>query len=85
MKALFITIGLIFILGGVKDLNDHRPSLVTMGGTHVAPGYNPAMSSQEAGLTHYMGYTAIGIGILIVISGIMPKRMFMSHEKAETK
>jgi multisubunit Na+/H+ antiporter MnhB subunit len=73
MKAMLIAIGLIFILGGIKAVNDPRPTLITMGGTTVRPGYTPPMSSVEAGPSQYMGYASIGLGVVTVVFGMLSK------------
>jgi len=79
MKALLIAMGLIFILGGIKDVNDPRPSLVTMGGIHVSTGYHQPLSAQEGQPTHYLGYASIGFGILTIFAGIFSKSLFSSR------
>jgi hypothetical protein len=80
MKAMFIAIGLVFVLGGIKAINDPRPTLITMGGTTVRPGYSPPMSSVESGPTHYMGYTSIGLGLVTIALGIKAKSLFANPQ-----
>lgn len=83
---MLIAIGLIFVLGGIKAINDPRPTLITMGGTTVRPGYSPPMSSAESGPAHYMGYAAIGLGLVTIVLGIKSKSLFANpHDKIKSK
>lgn len=67
MKTMLIMMGLIFILGGIKAVNDPRPTLITMGGTTVTPGYSPPLSAVKAGPAQYMGYASIVLGVGTII------------------
>lgn len=84
MKAMFIAIGLIFVLGGIRAVNDPRPTLITTGGNSVRPGYpSLPISSVKAGPARYMGYAAITLGLGTILLAIKGNRLFASAYEKE--
>lgn len=81
MKTMFITIGVILILGGIKSVFDPRATMVSMGGNR----YNQPVSYQEIskGSTFYLGYATIGLGVVAVIVGLRSKSQFIPPPKAK--
>jgi len=81
MKTMFLTVGVILILGGTKSVLDPRASLVSMGGNR----YNPTVSYQEISKdnTSYLGYATIGLGIIAMIAGYKSKAQFIPPPKVK--
>lgn len=85
MKTLLISMGLIFILGGIRGVTDSRPTYISSAGAAVRPGYSLPSGGAPSGRIKYFGYIAIATGVMSIFAGFAHERIFTTPQKKVTK